>query len=151
MKKVTLLLVSIGMTMMMVAFSLVSRSQVDDELIEQKYSQIASKKLSIQFEFEGVIIDEEMIEYGTNITVNVSKGQMIGQKIKLVLHDGNYCEECENYHNEGFKGDFAIGEEENIGRKVKGMYKEGKCFVEDYETGDTSEETCYRPIQLNYN
>jgi hypothetical protein len=52
-----------------------------------------------------------MSEYGTDITVNVTKGKMTGQKIKLIIHDGNYCEECENYFNEGYKGDF-----ENIRR-----------------------------------
>lgn len=118
-----------------------------------------------EIEFEGVLTDEIMGEYGTDITVNVTKGMLTGQQIVLVFHDGNYCEECENYYNEGnWKGDFDIGDDENIGRKVKGVYKEGKCFVggadlaPDYdEESDTyiyfedSETTCYRPIQLNYN
>lgn len=128
-------------------------------------AEFAEQKANNKFEFEGVITDEIMGEYGTDITVNVTKGMLTGQQIVLVFHDGNYCKECENYYNEGnWKGDFDIGDNENIGRKVKGVYKEGKCFVggadlaPDYdEESDTykyfedSETTCYRPIQLNYN
>lgn len=155
MKKVSLILGAVVITAMMLSFSSVGSFQIEDELIKKGDSQIVNKKLNNDFEFEGVIIYEGMSEYGTYITVNVTKGKMTGQTIELIFHDGNYCEDCENYFNEGYKGDFEIlgdGDDgENIGRKVKGVYKEGKCFQEDGETGNTFETTCYRPIQLNYN
>lgn len=152
MKKVSLILGAVVITAMMLSFSSVGSFQIEDELIKKGDSQIVNKKLNNDFEFEGVIIDEDMSEYGTDITVNVTKGKMTGQTIMLIIHDGNYCEDCEDYFNEGYKGDFEIlGDGENIARKIKGVYKEGKCFQEDYETGNTFETTCYRPIQLNYN
>lgn len=127
-------------------------------------AKFAEQKANNKFEFEGVITNEIMGEYGTDITVNVTQGMLTGQQIVLVFHDGNYCEECENYYNEGFKGDFAIGDGENIGRKVIGVYKEGKCYVEDHGIPDDYDDdgnpifiekdsvsSCYRPIQLNYN
>lgn len=140
------------------------KKSIQRKIIAAQEAELAEQKANNKFDFEGVITDEIMGEYGTDITVNVTQGILTGQQIVLVFHDGNYCEECENYYNEGFKGYFAIGDDENIGRKVIGVYKEGKCYVEDHGIPDDYDDdgnpifiekdsvsSCYRPIQLNYN
>lgn len=142
--------------------ALVKKSQQRKKIAALE-AEFAEQKAKNEFEFEGVIIDEGMGEYGSDITVNVTQGMLTDQQIVLVFHDGNYCEECEDYYNdEGYDGNFDFdGSGVNIGRKIKGVYKEGKCIIFNYAPIDIdehgkeiyeepSETNCYRPIKLNY-
>jgi hypothetical protein len=125
---------------------------VNASIQNKRYAEQIAKN---EFEFEGIILDEEMGEWGTNVTVDVTKGTMKGKTIVLVFHDGNYCEECEDYYNNVDKRgdwDFLIGYG-NEGRKVAGIFIKSMCYYEIYDEGEISEsgvESCFRPIQLNY-
>jgi hypothetical protein len=139
---------------------------VNASIQNKRYAEQIAKN---EFEFEGIILDEEMGEWGTNVTINVTDGIMKGQQLFLVFHDGNYWEEGENYFNNiNCSGEYNIGDDKNIGRKVKGVFIESNCLEGgeeslgptgfDEETGEEIYEepgesyvtSCYRPIQLNY-